>query len=513
MRALKSNKEIIQMSISGLIDKAKWIEDPNEEIDRNIENEAVLSKIHWYPTYLIKSDNKYFMFITFSYDNYLEDEEIMIEIKEINTLVQILKSVGIDSKIFFIINNIQDRNKLSELLKDEIFGILDNSSDIPLLILNSELAKKRDFRLLPSVIGYLSNVKNLTGEVSKKIQRFAKEYNKLRNKDEELKLIRKFIKGLLECDKRYKLKTDSIDFMSEFEKFIQDQDEYIRDHFFHALNTLLIGYMIIDKNYDTFSKLAKYIGNDINIEFLWLLIALYHDIGYPVKKEQILLKSTYGIDDDETNEICKQNRIHVWEGETYQFIVNVLNDFFKHIDSNQRKEWRYDAFPRNHTHGKFIEGLRKSFIEIAAHGAASSIRLGLLMSDYIRNVTKSIDREFLYRNVLYASLSILFHDKDVRDCLIKISLKNLSAKKFAFSLLLSYVDILQEDKRDITGIFNRPDIFKDVDYRNGDIIAILDDISLSETIKKNLRNQLESMLSFFIMNGISFAIPEELINE
>jgi hypothetical protein len=112
---------------------------------------------------------------------------------------------------------------------------------------------------------------------------------------------------------------------------------------------------------------------------------------------------------------------------------------------------------------------------------------------------------------MLASISILFHDQQVRDSLRVNSLNEIKTEDFPFAALLVYVDILQDDRRDMTSSSSRPDILRNVEIVEGSkIIARLEENVLTEGMKRKLFLELEEALSFFIMNGFTFIIPEEL---
>jgi hypothetical protein len=155
--------------------------------------------------------------------------------------------------------------------------------------------------------------------------------------------------------------------------------------------------------------------------------------------------------------------------------------------------------------------MKTSFVEEGAHGAVGALKLALLTSQLVSSIERNPDREFLYRHIMLASMSILFHDSRVRDCFRNNSIQNIKAEDFPFPVLLTYVDILQDDRRDLTGSSSRPDIFKDVEIvNNTEIVAKLNKEVLEESVKQKLREELEEALSFFVMNGLTFDIPREL---
>jgi len=490
-----------------------FIDDPNEKIDFTLNNK----EINWYPPYLVICEDKFYMFVPFCYEHFIDDSEVKEECKNARHLVDCLKSEGENSKVFFITNANEDVEalELQELSND--FGILHNELDKPLLDFSVTNSFNLKCKLLPNILKYLADCENLKGEIGNLIRRFSKRYiEKKPEEDNENEMIKKFLKQILTCDERFNLDANPINFMSEIEKITNNSEDPIRDHYFHAFNTMMLGFMIIDKFYERFDALTKKYGDDIILEFIWILTSLYHDIGYPVLLQQSLLCKTYGVEGESnfalSDGCVKENRQKFWNCSEYCFIVEVLNHLFDHITNNKGEKWVFDGFPHPAQLTKFKNNMKTSFIEEGAHGTAGAILLALLTIKQIRHIERSEDREFIYRHIMLASISILFHDLKVRNCFRNNSIKNIRAEDFPFSILLTYVDILQDDRRDLTGSSSRPDIFKDIKIVNRKIIvATLEEEILVESIRKKLREELEEALSFFVMNELVFAIPEELL--
>lgn len=107
-------------------------------------------------------------------------------------------------------------------------------------------------------------------------------------------------------------------------------------------------------------------------------------------------------------------------------------------------------------------------------------------------------------------MSVLFHDPQVRNIFRKNGIPSVRLADFPFSGLLTYVDAIQDDRRDISGLVSRPDIFRDVISVEGVISARLNKRAMAESIRVKILNQLQEALEFFKRNGIAFAIPFEL---
>ena len=490
-----------------------FVDDPNEKIDLILKNE----EINWYPPYLVFCEDKFFMFMPFCYENFIDESEVKEECKNAQHLIDCLKSEGKNSKVFFITNANEDVKELGLQKLSNDFGILHNELDKPLLDFSVTNSFNLKCKLLPNILKYLANCENLKGKIGDLVRSFSKEYIEIKpegNKENEM--IKKFMEQILTCDERFKLDTEPINFMCEIEKITTSPENQIRYHYFHAFNTMMLGFMIIDKCYKRFDALVKKIGDDIVLEFIWILTSLYHDIGYPVPLQQFLICQTYGLEREDNavliDGFLKQNRQDIWNSQYYCLAIEVLDNLFNHITNNRKGKWIFDGFPHPVQSKKFKNSIKISFIEKGAHGIAGALLLVLLTIKQIKGIEGNKDREFIYRHIMLASISILFHDSEVRNCFRNNSIKKIRAEDFPFSILLTYVDILQDDRRDPTGSSSRPDIFKDVEITNKNIIrATLNKEILIESIRKKLFEELEEALSFFVMNELVFAIPEELL--
>ena len=492
-----------------------FIDDPNEKIDFTLNNK----EINWYPPYLVICEDKFYMFVPFCYEHFIDDSEVKEECKNAQYLVDCFKEEGRSLKGFFITNTNEDVKalELQELSND--FGILHNELRKPLLAFSITNVFRIKCKLLPNILEYLSSCKNLKGKIGELIKEFSKRYlSEQPAGNSEKEMIKEFMEKILTCDERFKLGADPINFMAEIEKIIAAFElSHIRDHFFHAFNTMMLGFMIIDKIYDKFDALAKKDGSDIVLEFIWILTSLYHDIGYPVLLQQSLFCETYGLYGEQSlqvsDECLKQGRQNLWDHSIdYSFVITVLDSLFSHITNHVPEKWVFDGFPHQNQQTAFKDIMKTSFVEEVAHGAVGALKLALLTSQLVSSIERNPDREFLYRHIMLASMSILFHDSKVRDCFRNNSIQNIKAEDFPSSVLLTYIDILQDDRRDLTGSSSRPDIFKDVEIVNNiEIVAKLNKEVLEESVKQKLREELEEALSFFVMKELVFAIPEELL--
>ncbi|MEW6411751.1 MAG: hypothetical protein AB1483_04665 [Candidatus Zixiibacteriota bacterium] len=517
---MKSFREIIQAMSGVEFDGAMLEADAYSYLRDTLSGMHSKPTLAWCPTYAAESDKHVFIFERFRREDYADLSELNELAERITATIEILKKGKKQPILYFLTDADEDLEFLKshpETAKSGVLHRLDGGSARVFSTVAEALNKDR--RLLPAVVLALSEAKRLRGPIGDLIRKFCTEYLEHLDKQEEDKTIKQFIKDLLNCDPRFQLQCSPIDFMGEIESLLSGSGIEIRDHYYHAFNTMLIGYLVIDSAYDRFLSLGGTLGEDIDIEFLWLLISLYHDIGYPVANFEKITEKVFAMAQEDVSDTLAQQtkalRQYFWEEETTGLATTVIEDLFGHLYSGKTGRWRWDAFKLEKYSSPdgltpFRATLKTAFVELGSHGAAGAIKMAQLVRHLLKQIDEDDDREFLYRHVLLAGVSILLHDYQVRSHMIENQINPVKAQHFGFSLLLTYVDIIQEDRRTKSAIFDRPDIFAGVVVSDGGIRAQLSDQGLSASVKKRLLKELSGALSFFEMNGVTFIIPLEL---
>lgn len=518
---MQDHKEKILRVLSNLGDKFSCVKDPNETIDSLFKNFRRKPHFKWYPTYLFVCGKKFFMFRPFCSEGFLNKSEILKECRKAQILIDRLKTNGIEPRIFFITDSGSDVSALSQLKLPDDFGILHNEYDDPVIDFNIRESFNARCRILPVILQYLSNANNLKGNIGVSVREFAKSY--LKNKptpDEEEKFIEKYLRRFLKGNRSVQVSLDLLTLLKEIEHMLIQEPNgkvNIRDHYFHALNTMMVGFVVLDKYYKIFSDLAKRYGRDIEVEFLWALISLFHDIGKIASLEKEISYKAYGVGQEEiTEEVedqlkqnLKQKRLSFCTLGSHSQMINALDDLFSHIFKGKRSRWRYDAFRHSNRSSYFKEDLKDSFVKEGAHGAVGALRVAVFINENIEKIQDPHNREFLYRHLMIASLSILFHDIEVRKNFKRLSGK-IRSDRFPLSVLLTYIDILQDDRRDLKVTSYKPDILIDVCLHKGQLLATVNPNALTPGIREKMLFELRDMLSFFKMSQISFGIPKEI---
>lgn len=89
---------------------------------------------------------------------------------------------------------------------------------------------------------------------------------------------------------------DYFDKYTDFESMLYGSNKYYRDHVIHAFRTWILGLDCLLKNDATYLDKIN-IGKGINVNSfeklsIWTLIALTHDLGYPLEKAQNIINKT-----------------------------------------------------------------------------------------------------------------------------------------------------------------------------------------------------------------------------
>lgn len=251
---------------------------------------------------------------------------------------------------------------------------------------------------------------------------------------------------------------------SDFEEVLYGTDRYYRDHSLHVIRVFFLGFYLLvkggkDLNFDLIKIFqSKYIKIPIKIEekqAIWTIIALTHDLGYPIEKiDRINKKITsiiqyYGPSDIQEFQyhLPLQNQI------LNDFILKFISSkLFKILKENNENGMNY----RFHTviQNKYYLKFAKAF-ENFSHGIMSCILLMKHLvyfkeSDYSHSRINSMDerdaKQFLIRKTILRSIAS--HDNE--------DIYHIFPNNFLF--MLSFCDDLQEwDRPNLDQRFSQKD--------------------------------------------------------
>lgn len=296
----------------------------------------------------------------------------------------------------------------------------------------------------------------------------------------------------------------------DFEGMLYGNSAYYRDHVFHALRTWMLGiFCLLNNSFTTeVSSLIdmllidgeKIINNsdkknekvnfneEINIFekiSMWTIIALCHDLGYPLEKSQHIF--------DKTGSMMQYfvANPRVWADITFNGIQDNINDYIvKFISSKMKMYEKNKSIYHGRIQPKYFLKLSKS-LEKYDHGIISAIILYKMMLYFIESDFNLND-------------DYCFNEEDARQFYIRREILRAIAshtcmdiyhiRLTTFSCLLFICDELQEWGRKAwknlyAGTMPNSielkierftphivDIFESVDMKNTDDITILDNI-------------------------------------
>lgn len=211
----------------------------------------------------------------------------------------------------YVINDDKLLSYFCELLEDNQIEFINQIEKIDLQNKEFEDLSNKDYK---EVI--ISKNLNTNQEKKQKLSVILLRFIDIDNSDKKVQLIkeRKFVlqrlwphfvrnaikflryndprdKGELKFDFGVKSLTDYFEDFSKFEELLYGIDEYYRDHTLHVFRVYLLGEFIIRKIFEDNSNKINIFDQpeEIKIEIsekeaIWCLIALCHDLGYPLER-------------------------------------------------------------------------------------------------------------------------------------------------------------------------------------------------------------------------------------
>jgi hypothetical protein len=467
------------------------------------------SNIHWRPDCLLEDtrDSKYLAF------NIIYEAEFFPNILS-QEVEKVMRNLDLD--FFYILDDQTLLDIFEEPSRERGFGVILFKGGSPLLI-RDVIKPIAPVKIKEEYVGHypiwvineIAKISLGNSKFKTVLKDFSKEYIKLRGRNQldwekEEKLVKNIIAEILRSDSRYISGVDSYEILGRFEGFWHD----IRDHYFHSFHILLMGLLILDRYRDEFVAYYKNIFpkySDFSIEFVWLLTSIFHDAGYPIAKLDNLKENIYGV----SVAPYEKEITNVWNDPVYAENLKQLVSLFKFSHSNrkQRIDWVPEVFGSK---GDQLDKIfRESFYD--SHGVAGSFRFLVDIFSEARREEDPKKRIFLINHIYPAAISIALHDRKFRERLNKIGIKKIKLSRFPFAVLLSYLDSLQEDRRDKFLCFEVPEILKGFKY-NGKIRAIVDeDFAKNYPRLGKVKAECRDFINFMECNGIKFEYPEILL--
>jgi hypothetical protein len=227
-----------------------------------------------------------------------------------------------------------------------------------------------------------------------------------------------------------------------------------RDHFFHSYQNYFLGLTALVElptEFVRFKEKAQ-LHWDVDPYHVWFLTALWHDVGYSVQKINRIVETAFGYaPEDDTAAMLRQRFL---DRSTTQEALRQLSSLLAHVMQNGRPATQWME-PRARTRiGEHAKRLKNAFCRnvLESHGATSALRLWCDYMDDLEQLDPN-PRLVLKQTVLLACCSMPFHDwrfrASVREFCGRCTVKTAV---LPYAALLSFVDSIQDDRRDISEI-------------------------------------------------------------
>lgn len=209
---------------------------------------------------------------------------------------------------------------------------------------------------------------------------------------------------------------------TNFEKMLYGGAKYYRDHVIHVFRVWMLGISTLLKDEASFLNRIN-IANDIDFKFnslekisIWSIIALTHDLGYPLEKSQEIIDNTR----DMMACFIKSPKLSM--DLSFNGIQNNMNDFVLRFASSKMKPKKYPCLEGENDNDKYVARLQPKYyfkfqksLEKYKHGTISAIiiykmLLFFLESDFNINEDYTFDSEdarqfYIRREILRAIAS------------------------------------------------------------------------------------------------------------
>jgi hypothetical protein len=244
---------------------------------------------------------------------------------------------------------------------------------------------------------------------------------------------------------------DSLPFLqlSHFENLLSSSNRAHSDHVFHSVRVFLIGCIILDKFYDKFHRYYCDILNasNINVEYIWLLSSLFHDIGRIYQDTWRLYLADQDEDDEDFKESVSDQMNKRWQKKEYIIALGNLAALI--LQSQDPPKKRDNPFTGYALGGRIDENIGDVLVNHynrLHHGAVSCFELATSMLEKLA-ASNTRGKTFPLYHMFPAVLAIAFHDWKIWDDLRNIKVMPIKMRDFPLAALLIYIDTWDDYKR------------------------------------------------------------------
>ncbi|MCL2576631.1 MAG: hypothetical protein FWE27_01080 [Defluviitaleaceae bacterium] len=203
--------------------------------------------------------------------------------------------------------------------------------------------------------------------------------------------------GIVEIKKYYDQYTD-------FESVLYGANSYYRDHVVHVFRTWLLGVRLLVKNNGEYLNEIKLHEKDMDVALenseklsMWTIIALTHDLGYPLQKAKSIIDTTKSMVSTfiSNPDISLDFSFHGVQNYMNDFIVRLMSSRMRKSDKNEQTdveeaESMYAARLQPKYYFKFLKSLEEN-----QHGILSTLIIYKLLTYFIES-DFNINEDYLF---------------------------------------------------------------------------------------------------------------------
>lgn len=387
-------------------------------------------------------------------------------------------------------------------------------------------------RIPPGLADRVGQLGALHEDFRQVLRRFSDAHQALRTRpreetdEEEQLLLKQTFAELIAVDPRFVGGDDPLEVLRTVEQWSIDVGVSLRDHYYHSYHNFLLGCVAIDSLYD---DLLAYFAeafprSEVSVEYIWLLTALYHDIGYLVQRGREVREQLYGVElgvdrrgerreSLEDHEASERNEY--WQSQPYRIHRKQLVSLYEHLTQESiGGDWTGETLLAADVPDHPLDrALTENFMSAQGHGAASGLRMVCEIERRMRgsNLTLAA-RQSLMKHVYVAALSIPFHDWRARELLREAGIETLSTRRFPVAALLMYIDSIQDDRRNPSSLaFEERDTLRNLNVEEEVVKAEVDLAEVSPKVLGDKRVEAMGVMGLLGQDGLKFEYPPEFV--
>jgi hypothetical protein len=231
-----------------------------------------------------------------------------------------------------------------------------------------------------------------------------------------------------------------------------------QDHFFHSFQNYLFGLLAVGGLRAAFedSQNASNLHWSVDPCAVWMLTALYHDVGYGIQALPSIFRGAMGFEDSEGK--AESARADFLREVPCQVALRQIASLMAWLlDSTVASTGWMPPMPntkRTVKENAMEQALKDNFME--SHGAAGAIRLYSDLGSAIDRMTNGPKRNLLRQTMLLACVSIPFHDFKFRRAVRnRCERCSIPVEVMPYAATLCFIDSIQDDRRNLEHVTDR----------------------------------------------------------